>query len=148
MPRLADVRAMAELLSSFGVDPGHRVAGPSLGEGDTIRLQAREDHLVFASYDMVRKMRASFQVLAPLLARHGEAKVSLPGGCAIGARPVESASEGAGRDGRQGRAGGRLCHRPAPKAASRARTIEFPFVSVGATETAMMAATLAQRRPP
>ena len=89
VPRLADVRAMAELLSSFGVsDPGRR-CGASLGEGDTMRLQAARDHIVFASYDMVRKMRASFQVLAPLLARHGEAKVSLPGGCAIGARPVE-----------------------------------------------------------
>ena len=54
-----------------------------------MRLQAGEITSAFASYDMVRKMRASFQVLAPLLARHGEAKVSLPGGCAIGARPVD-----------------------------------------------------------
>src|SRR5471032_3608150 len=59
------------------------------GEGDIMRLEAGEVTSVFASYDMVRKMRASFQVLAPLLARMHEAKVSLPGGCAIGARPVE-----------------------------------------------------------
>ncbi len=87
VPRLADVRAMAELLISFGVtiqvfmSPGF--------EGDRMTLQARDISSVFASYDMVRKMRASFQVLGPLLARSREAKVSLPGGCAIGARPVE-----------------------------------------------------------
>src|SRR5580698_10142517 len=87
VPRLADVRAMAELLKSFGVTVAVE-RGANLGEGDTIRLQAAKITSVFASYDIVRKMRASFQVLAPLLARHGEAKVSLPGGCAIGARPV------------------------------------------------------------
>ena len=88
VPRLADVRAMAELLMTFGVSIQVNMS-PGLGEGDTMRLQAREITSVFASYDMVRKMRASFQVLAPLLARAREAKVSLPGGCAIGARPVE-----------------------------------------------------------
>ncbi len=85
---LADVRAMAELLVSFGVGIQVTMAA-RFGEGDTMRLEAREITSVFASYDMVRKMRASFQVLAPLLARTGRAKVSLPGGCAIGARPVE-----------------------------------------------------------
>src|SRR5580692_5048494 len=88
MPRLADVRAMADLLISFGVVVT-RTEGAGLGEGDTYILHAAALTSSFASYDMVRKMRASFQVLAPLLARHGEAKVSLPGGCAIGARPVD-----------------------------------------------------------
>src|SRR6201999_2746051 len=88
VPRLADVRAMADLLKSFGVTV-EVARGAILGEGDVIRLQAATISSSFASYDMVRKMRASFQVLAPLLARHGEAKVSLPGGCAIGARPVD-----------------------------------------------------------
>src|SRR5471030_1630090 len=88
IPRLADVSAMAELLKSFGVGVAH-TPGKSLGEGDTYTLHAATITSSFASYDMVRKMRASFQVLAPLLARHGEAKVSLPGGCAIGARPVD-----------------------------------------------------------
>src|SRR5580692_11590134 len=88
VPRLADVRAMAELLKSFGVAV-ETTPSEVLGEGDTIRLDAGAITSVFASYDIVRKMRASFQVLAPLLARMHEAKVSLPGGCAIGARPVE-----------------------------------------------------------
>src|SRR5450432_4020528 len=88
VPRLADVRAMAELLMSFGVAI-QVVMSPGLGEGDTMKLEAGQITSVFASYDMVRKMRASFQVLAPLLARQSEAKVSLPGGCAIGARPVD-----------------------------------------------------------
>src|ERR1700710_3053932 len=93
MPRLADVRAMSELLRTFGVAVtvtlGGGPSGDDLGEGDVMRLQAGKITSAFASYDMVRKMRASFQVLAPLLTRHGEAKVSLPGGCAIGARPVD-----------------------------------------------------------
>jgi UDP-N-acetylglucosamine 1-carboxyvinyltransferase len=141
VPRLADVRAMAELLISFGVaiqvnmSPGF--------EGDTMRLQARQITSVFASYDMVRKMRASFQVLAPLLARSRDAKVSLPGGCAIGARPVElhlAALEqmGAKIDLSEGYVTAR-----APDGLKGAEIV-FPFVSVGATETAMMAATLAK----
>jgi UDP-N-acetylglucosamine 1-carboxyvinyltransferase len=141
VPRLADVRAMAELLISFGVaiqvnmSPGF--------EGDTMRLQARQITSVFASYDMVRKMRASFQVLAPLLARSRDAKVSLPGGCAIGARPVElhlAALEqmGAKIDLSEGYVTAR-----APDGLNGAEIV-FPFVSVGATETAMMAATLAK----
>src|SRR6478609_3568660 len=88
VPRLADVRAMAELLASFGLNIQVTLSG-QFGEGDTMRLVAKDITSVFASYDMVRKMRASFQVLAPLVARMGKAKVSLPGGCAIGARPVD-----------------------------------------------------------
>jgi UDP-N-acetylglucosamine 1-carboxyvinyltransferase len=142
VPRLADVRAMADLLMSFGVGI-QLTLSPRLGEGDTVRLDAREITSVFASYDMVRKMRASFQVLAPLLARMGEARVSLPGGCAIGARPVElhlAALEQMGavvtlEDG--------YVVAKAP-AGLKGAEIAFPFVSVGATETAMMAATLAR----
>ena len=142
VPRLADVRAMADLLKSFGVavdvTPG---TGP--GEGDRMRLHAAEIASSFASYDMVRKMRASFQVLAPLLARTGEAKVSLPGGCAIGARPVDlhlKALEALGAavtldD-------GYVVARA--KAGLKGARIAFPFVSVGATETALMAAVLAR----
>ncbi len=108
VPRLADVRAMADLLKSFGVSVTVS-RGTSLGEGDTIRLHAAKITSCFASYDMVRKMRASFQVLAPLLARHGEAKVSLPGGCAIGARPVNLHLDALAAYGGQGGAGGWLC---------------------------------------
>ena len=147
IPRLADVRAMAELLQSFGVGvehtPGTGLGPIGMGQGDTYTLRAANLTSCFASYDMVRKMRASFQVLAPLLARHGHAKVSLPGGCAIGARPVDlhlKALEALGaavalEDG--------YVIAMAPKGLHGAR-IEFPFVSVGATETALMAATLAK----
>jgi len=141
VPRLADVRAMAELLVSFGVGVQVTMAA-RFGEGDTMRLEAREITSVFASYDMVRKMRASFQVLAPLLARQHEAKVSLPGGCAIGARPVELhlmalEAMGAKIDLAEG-----YVTATAPDGLKGAQIV-FPFVSVGATETAMMAATLA-----
>jgi UDP-N-acetylglucosamine 1-carboxyvinyltransferase len=142
VPRLADVRAMAELLVSFGVGVQVTMAA-RFGEGDTMKLEAREITSVFASYDMVRKMRASFQVLAPLLTRQGEAKVSLPGGCAIGARPVElhlAALEAMGA--RIDLAEGYVTAK-APGGLKGAEIV-FPFVSVGATETAMMAATLAK----
>jgi UDP-N-acetylglucosamine 1-carboxyvinyltransferase len=144
VPRLADVRAMAELLAAFGINIQVTLSG-QFGEGDTMRLQARDITSVFASYDMVRKMRASFQVLGPLVARMGKAKVSLPGGCAIGARPVElhlNALEqmGAKIDLAEG-----YVTATAPDGLKGA-DIVFPFVSVGATETAMMAATLARGR--
>ena len=142
IPRLADVKAMAELLKSFGVAV-ERVPGTGLADGDTYKLHAAHITSCFASYDMVRKMRASFQVLAPLLARHGQAKVSLPGGCAIGARPVDlhlKALEALGaavtlEDGYV---------IAMTNTGLRGARIEFPFVSVGATETALMAATLAK----
>ena len=142
VPRLADVRAMAELLMSFGVSIQVNMS-PGLGEGDLMKLQARQITSVFASYDMVRKMRASFQVLAPLLARQGEAKVSLPGGCAIGARPVELhlaalQAMGAKIDLAEG-----YVSATAPGGLKGAEIV-FPFVSVGATETAMMAAVLSK----
>ena len=144
VPRLADVRAMAELLAAFGINIQVTLSG-QFGEGDTMRLQAKDITSVFASYDMVRKMRASFQVLGPLVARMGKAKVSLPGGCAIGARPVElhlNALEqmGAKIDLAEG-----YVTATAPDGLKGA-DIVFPFVSVGATETAMMAATLAKGR--
>jgi len=143
VPRLADVRAMADLLKSFGVTVA-RTDGTGLGEGDTYKLHAAAITSSFASYDMVRKMRASFQVLAPLVARHGEAKVSLPGGCAIGARPVDlhlKALEALGAD--VTLADGYVLAK-APKGGLKGARIEFPQVSVGATETALMAAVLAR----
>jgi len=142
VPRLADVRAMAELLVSFGVGVQVTMAA-RFGEGDTMRLDAREITSVFASYDMVRKMRASFQVLAPLLARQREAKVSLPGGCAIGARPVELHLNALEAMGAKIELAEGYVTATAPDGLKGAEIV-FPFVSVGATETAMMAATLAQ----
>ena len=142
VPRLADVRAMAELLRSFGVEIA-MTWGAGLGEGDVFRLEARQISSSFASYDMVRKMRASFQVLAPLLARHGEAKVSLPGGCAIGARPVNLHLDALTQMGAKvDLIDGYVVANA--KGGLKGAEIVFPSVSVGATETALMAATLAR----
>jgi len=142
VPRLADVRAMAELLASFGITIQVTLAG-GFGEGDTMRFEAANITSVFASYDMVRKMRASFQVLAPLLARMGEAKVSLPGGCAIGARPVELHLAALEQMGAEIELAEGYVNARAPGGLKGAEIV-FPFVSVGATETAMMAAVLAK----
>jgi UDP-N-acetylglucosamine 1-carboxyvinyltransferase len=139
MPRLADTRFLAQLLRRLGVDVDERegVAGP-----ETV-LHAPEVTSAFAPYDLVRQMRASFNVLGPLLARTGHAKVSLPGGCAIGARPVDlhlKALEalGAHIDLHEG-----YVYAQAPRGLKGAE-IEFPISSVGATEHAMLAAVLAE----
>ena len=143
IPHLADITQMAALLAQLGVDismPGDGAADAAAGR--VLTLSAGQIRNTFAPYDIVRKMRASFLVAGPLLARYGRAKVSLPGGCAIGARPVDlhlSAFEALGADirledgyvyaeARNGLKGG---------------SITFPFVSVGATENVLMAATLA-----
>ncbi|HKD48986.1 MAG TPA: UDP-N-acetylglucosamine 1-carboxyvinyltransferase [Rhizomicrobium sp.] len=141
VPRLADVRAMAELLKGFGVRE-ELTKSQSLSDGDAICLQAANISSSFAPYDMVRKMRASFQVLAPLLARHGEATVSLPGGCAIGARPVNLHLDALTRMGAKVELSDGYVVASA-KDGLRGAEILFPSVSVGATETALMAATLA-----
>ena len=137
-PRLSDIRTMTLLLQSLGAE----VQG--LQEG---QVQAMSSHALTstrAEYDIVRKMRASILVLGPLLARFGHAEVSLPGGCAIGARPVDLhlralEAMGAELDLREG-----YVHAKAPSGGLRGGIVEFPFVSVGATENALMAATLAK----
>ena len=137
MPNLADTRFLSELLSSLGVE----VYWPR--NDSTCHLNAAELKSTIAPYEQVRKMRASFNVLGPLLARMGHATVSLPGGCAIGARPVDlhlKAFEAMGAD--------ILIEQGYVKAAAihglKGAEIEFPFPSVGATEHAMLAATLAK----
>src|SRR5271169_6919745 len=85
MPRLADTRFLGKLLRRLGADV-IEMDGP---DGAETILQTREIVSAYASYDLVRQMRASFNVLGPLIARTGHAKVSLPGGCTIGARPVD-----------------------------------------------------------
>jgi len=137
MPDLADTRFMAQLLKSLGVDITW------IKETRTIRMHAADITSTIAPYDQVRKMRASFNVLGPLLARVGHATVSLPGGCAIGARPVDlhlKAFEAMGAD--------IVIEQGYVKAAAlrglKGAEIEFPFVSVGATEHAMLAAVLAK----
>ena len=139
VPRLSDVQTMSLLLAQHGL-----VVEPIGNDGRTLSLGGAISNTE-APYDIVRKMRASFLVLGPLLARMGEARVSLPGGCAIGARPIDLHLKGLEQLGARidldggyidARVDGRL----------RGATIVFPFVSVGATENLLMAASLAEGR--
>jgi UDP-N-acetylglucosamine 1-carboxyvinyltransferase len=144
IPRLADIAAMGDLLMQFGVTMNIR-RGASLGHSDTMRLHAGVIENAVAPYDIVRKMRASFQVLGPLLARHGEAKISLPGGCAIGARPVDFHLRGFEALGAKiDLADGYVI--ASAKNGLKGATFELPFPSVGATENLMTAAVLAHGR--
>ena len=145
VPNLADVALLKRILGNHGVD--YTVSGKRAGEvrqaGETLGLTARAIVDTTAPYDLVSRMRASFWVLGPLVARMGEARVSLPGGCAIGTRPVDYfllAMKARGADielesgyvlaaAKKGLTGGRIA---------------FPGVSVGATHTALMAASLAR----
>jgi UDP-N-acetylglucosamine 1-carboxyvinyltransferase len=145
VPHLADVVQLQRILNNQGVDvmlSGKR-AGDSGHAGQTVKISAANIVDTTAPYDLVSKMRASFWIIAPLLARMGEAKVSLPGGCAIGTRPVDlliMALErlGATIDIDSGYAVAR-----APKGL-RGAEIDFPKVTVGGTHVAIMAAALAQ----
>ena len=144
VPKLADVAFMADLLRLFGVSVDW-TPGKALGEGGSYRLCAANLSGTTADYDIVRKMRASFVVLGPLLARMGHAKVSLPGGCAIGARPVDLHLKAFELLGATVELSDGYVIASAPNGLKGA-TIEFPFASVGATENALMAATLADGR--
>lgn len=135
VPRLADVDMMLRLLMQHGVEADF--------EGSTLRLTARNIISTEAPYDLVRKMRASFNVLGPLLAREGKAKVSLPGGCAIGARPVDLHLKALAAMGAEIELDEGYVIAAAPTGLHGAK-IDFPFVSVGATEHSMLAATLAK----
>jgi UDP-N-acetylglucosamine 1-carboxyvinyltransferase len=137
-PRLSDIRTMTLLLQSLGAEV------TAMNDGKVLAMSSHALTSQRAEYDIVRKMRASILVLGPLLARFGYAEVSLPGGCAIGARPVDlhlKAMEamGAEMDLRDG-----YVHAKAPEGGLKGGIVEFPFVSVGATENALMAATLAK----
>lgn len=144
LPDLADVTTMANLLVQHGINisVANQTDAPANG-GRTLELSARHITSTTAPYDLVRKMRASVLVLGPLVARRGRARVSLPGGCAIGTRPVDLHLKGLERLGavvelREGyidaRAPGGL----------RGAEFVFPSVSVGATENLLMAAVLAE----
>ncbi len=136
-PRLSDIRTMTQLLQSLGAEV------TTLQDGKVLAMSSHDLSNHTAEYDIVRKMRASILVLGPMLARDGYAVVSLPGGCAIGARPVDlhlKALEamGADLDLRDG-----YVHAKAPGGLKGGR-VDFEFASVGATENALMAATLAK----
>ncbi len=136
-PRLSDIATMTELLASLGAEV------TKLQDGQVLAMSSHDIDNLTADYDIVRKMRASILVLGPLLARAGRAVVSLPGGCAIGARPVDLhlrglEALGATLDLRDG-----YVH-ASVNGGLKGATFEFPLVSVGATENILMAATLAK----
>ncbi len=145
LPRLADVDSFGHLLNGLGVST--KIAGVKKGEiGRRMTLSAREIASTVAPYDMVRRMRASILVLGPMLARAGEATVSLPGGCAIGDRPIDlhlRALEALG--GKIELAAGYV-KATAPKGKLPGGDYTFPVVSVGATENAVMTAVLCTGR--
>jgi UDP-N-acetylglucosamine 1-carboxyvinyltransferase len=137
VPRLSDVATLTSLLESLGCEVA------SVQGGRALMLSASELTSHLAHYDIVRKMRASFNVLGPLVGRAGRAVVSLPGGCSIGARKVDMhldalAAMGATIELKDG-----YVHASAPQGLKGAE-IAFPFVSVGATENALCAAVLAK----
>ena len=136
-PRLADIETMSALLASLGCEVA------ALEGGRVLALSSAGLSSHTAHYDIVRKMRASILVLGPLLARLGRARVSLPGGCAIGARPVDLHLAGLERMGARLDLADGYVMAEAPQGLSGA-VIEFPTVSVGATENLLMAATLAR----
>jgi UDP-N-acetylglucosamine 1-carboxyvinyltransferase len=145
LPRLADVDSFGHLLNQLGVSTS--VAGVKKGEvGRKMTLQASEIASTVAPYDMVRKMRASILVLGPMLARAGESTVSLPGGCAIGDRPIDLHLKALEAMGAEIELAAGYVKASAPKGRLPGGDYSFPVVSVGATENAVMAAVLGTGR--
>lgn len=145
VPNLADVNLLVRILRNHGVDlavDGKRSSPPS-HLGDTIHLTARDIVDTTAPYEMVSRMRASFWVLGPLIARMGQARVSLPGGCAIGTRPVDLHLTGLKALGAEIDIDSGYVVAKAPKGL-RGAHIVFPKVSVGATHNVLLAAALAK----
>lgn len=137
-PRLSDIKTMTELLESLGAEIS------SLQDGKVQIMSTHGNINTTADYDIVRKMRASNLVLGPLLAREGNAIVSLPGGCAIGARPMDIHIGGLEKMGASIELNDGYLHAKAAGGRLKGAVIDFPFASVGATENIMMAATLAK----
>jgi len=138
IPDLADITSMWRLLQHLGVEARHPAGAPA-----TLRLQCPAVISPEAPYELVRKMRASVLVMGPLVARGGEARVSLPGGCAIGTRPINLHLEGLERLGAEIELAEGYVHVRA-RNGLQGGEIRFPQPSVGATENLMMAASLAK----
>ncbi|MQX36232.1 UDP-N-acetylglucosamine 1-carboxyvinyltransferase [Roseospira navarrensis] len=143
VPRLADIESMTSLLGQHGA-AADASFGNGSGESRRLVLHARTIASDTAPYDIVRKMRASVLVLGPLLARHGHARVSLPGGCAIGTRPVDLHLKALEALGARIELQGGYIEATAPPGGLVGAEIVFPTVTVGGTENALMAATLAR----
>jgi UDP-N-acetylglucosamine 1-carboxyvinyltransferase len=145
LPRLADVDSFGHLLNELGVTT--KVAGARKGQiSRKMTLTADDIVSTVAPYDMVRKMRASILVLGPMLARMGESTVSLPGGCAIGDRPIDLHLKALEAMGAEIELAAGYVKASAPKGRLPGGDFSFPVVSVGATENALMAAVLAKGR--
>src|ERR671910_648180 len=145
LPRLADVDSFGHLLNQLGVST--MIEGVRRGEyGRRMTLHAADIASTVAPYDMVRKMRASILVLGPMLARAGESTVSLPGGCAIGDRPIDLHLQALEAIGAEIELAAGYVKASAPKGRLPGGDFSFPVVSVGATENALMAAVLAAGR--
>ena len=143
LPRLAAVDNFSHLLNGLGAST--KVEGVKKGEfGRKVTLHAGDIASTVAPYDMVRKMRASILVLGPMLARAGEATVSLPGGCAIGDRPIDLHLRALEAMGAEIELAAGYVKATAPKGRLPGGDYSFPVVSVGATENALMAAVLAK----
>lgn len=142
MPRLADINTMADLLIGHGVKVTLE-AGNNGSIGRVMTLETPKITSTTAPYDIVRKMRASILVLGPLLAREGEATVSLPGGCAIGNRPIDLHLKALEKMGAEIELAEGYVRATAPDGLKGAE-IRFPMISVGATENILMAAALAK----
>jgi UDP-N-acetylglucosamine 1-carboxyvinyltransferase len=140
VPDLADITTMTNLLAQHGVEVTTKLAGKER----SVALSGANITDTTAPYDLVRKMRASVLVLGPLVARHGQAKVSLPGGCAIGTRPVDLHVKGLQQLGAEIELREGYMFARAPKGGLVGAEVNFPKVSVGATENLLMAATLAK----
>ncbi|WP_166417463.1 UDP-N-acetylglucosamine 1-carboxyvinyltransferase [Cochlodiniinecator piscidefendens] len=136
-PRLSDIKTMTTLLQSLGAEV------TSMQDGQVLAMSSHNIHNHTADYDIVRKMRASILVLGPMLARDGHAIVSLPGGCAIGARPVDLHLKALEAMGAELELKDGYVHAKAMQGL-KGGVIDFDFASVGATENALMAATLAK----
>jgi UDP-N-acetylglucosamine 1-carboxyvinyltransferase len=146
VPNLADVLQLGRILRNHGVDftiAGKR-PGQSRMQGETFHLTARDIWDTTAPYEMVSKMRASFWVLGPLLAREHKARVSLPGGCAIGTRPVDLHLEGLKKLGANIELEDGYVIARTPRGGLTGGRIDFPMVSVGATHNCLLAAVLAR----
>ncbi len=146
VPHLADVELLMRILGNHGVDVavnGRRERQED-GYSRPIHFPCRTIVDTTAPYELVAKMRASFWVIGPLLAREGQARVSLPGGCAIGTRPVDLFIEGLQALGATMEIDGGYINATAPKGGLIGARYDFPKVSVGATHVMMMAATLAR----
>src|SRR5437763_3483041 len=144
VPRLADVALLERILGNHGVDimvSGKR-PGETADDGQTLHISASRIVDTTAPYELVSKMRASFWVLAPLVARMGEATVSMPGGCAIGTRPVDLLIMAVERLGASIEIAGGYVVARAPHGLKGAEIV-FPKVTVGGTHTALTAASLA-----